>query len=191
MGYNHQNKHYIYVEFFNINEKIKFWVKLYRQLLDEHNSDEIIIKFSTIYLFTQEIFDINNIAYENDDIFDPFLINKNFTDFMNDLSNNYRANKLKMKKYYMEHPNSIIKRNSIIEYNKWTFKNIYNHHFCSCNGFNCLDKNIGSYCKFNFYLYILDNNRNLYKKKDYLFVDLYFKELVPEDTYPVFEKMVN
>ena len=191
LGYNHQNKYYICVEFFNINEKIKFGVKLYRQFFDEHISDEIFIKFSTIYLFTQEIFEVNNIAYEDDNIFDPFIINKNFEDFVNDLSNSYRANKLKMKKYYMEYPNSILKRYSIIEYNKWTFKNIYNHHFCACNGFNCLDKNIGGYCKFNFYLYILDNNRNLYKKTDYLFVDLYFKELVPEDTYPVFEKMAK
>jgi hypothetical protein len=191
LGYNHQNKYFICIEFFNMHEKITFGIKLYQQFKNEHDIEEDIIKFSTIYLFTQTLFDLNNMAYKNDDMFDPFLINKNFLNFVKDTQNKFKNQTLKLRKYYMEYPNCIIKRNSIIFYNKWVFRNIYNHHFCACKGFNCLDKNVGSYCKFYFYLYIVDNNRNLYEKTDYLFVDLYFKEILPEDTYPVFREMAK
>ena len=191
LGYNHQNKYYICVEFFNMHERITFGIKLYRQYKNEHDVYEDIIKFSTIYLFTQELLDLKNLAYENDDLFDPFIINKNFVNFVKNSKNKYKNQTLKLRKYYTDYPNCVIKRSSIVFYNKWTFRNIYNHHFCACKGYSCLDKNVGSYCKFYFYLYVVDNNRYLYEKTDYLFVDLYFKEIPPDDTYPVFREMAK
>ena len=191
LGYNHQNKYYICIEFFNLHEKITFGIKLYQIFKDEHDIELDIIKFSTIYLFTQDLFDFKNFNYENDDIFDPFLINNQFVEFVKSTKNKYINETLKLKKLYIEYPNSVLKRNSIVYYNKWIFRNIYNHHFCSCKGFTCLDQNVASYCKFNFYTYVIDNNKKLYNKTDYLFVDLYFQELSPDDTYPVFKEMAK
>jgi CDP-glycerol glycerophosphotransferase (TagB/SpsB family) len=36
---------------------------------------------------------------------------------------------------------------------------------------------------------IIENNRNLYPKTDYLFVDFIFKDLTSDDAYPIFEEM--
>ena len=46
-------------------------------------------------------------------------------------------------------------------------------------------------CKYFFYLNIIDHNRNVYKKSDYLFIDFIFNEYSCDDAYPVFEKMFN
>ena len=40
-------------------------------------------------------------------------------------------------------------------------------------------------------MYIIDNNKDLYQKDNYLFVDFIFKEYSPDDTYPVFKEMLN
>ena len=45
--------------------------------------------------------------------------------------------------------------------------------------------------KYFFYLNIIDNNRNVYKKSDYLFIDFIFNEYSSDDAYPVFEAMYN
>ena len=190
LGYNHKNEYYVCVEFVEMQKKIKFGIKLYQPPQDEYNPDEHN-KWSTIYLFEHSVLDLKNSKYENDNIFDPILITKKYVSFAKNVENKYRNQTLKLKKYYMEYPISTTKANTIIEEDRWIFRNVYNHHFCACKGFSCLDKNIGSYCKFFFYLYILDNNRNLYEKTDYLFIDLYFKELSPEDTYPVFREMAK
>ena len=190
LGYNHKNKYYVCIEFFKMHEIVKFGVKLYQPPKDENNEDEPV-KFSIIYLFTQGYFDLKIMKFENDDIFDPIVLNKKYINFARNAENKYRNQTLKLKKYYVEYPICTTKVNSIVDDNKWIFRNVYNHHFCACKGFNCLDKNVGSLCKFYFYLYILDNNRDLYEKTDYLFIDLYFKEIAPEDTYPVFREMAK
>ena len=190
LAYNHKNEYYICVEFVEMRKKIKFGVKLYQQPKEEYDEDQHIT-WSTKYLFDHSLFDLKNFKYENDDLFDPMVINKYYTNFARNVDNKYRNQTLKLKRYYMEFPFFQIKANAIIEENKWFFRNVYNYHFCSCKGDGCLDKRIGSRCKFFFYLYILDNNRNLYEKTDYLFVDLYFKEFIPEDTYPIFREMAK
>ena len=69
------------------------------------------------------------------------------------------------------------------------FKNIYNHHFCFCSGLHCLNSSVNEKCKFSFYLNIIDNNRNIYQKTDYLFIDFIFSDLSSDDVYPVFKEM--
>jgi CDP-glycerol glycerophosphotransferase (TagB/SpsB family) len=46
-------------------------------------------------------------------------------------------------------------------------------------------------CKYEFHLNIVDNNRNLYNKTDYLFADFFLANLSSDDTYPIFEKMIK
>lgn len=36
---------------------------------------------------------------------------------------------------------------------------------------------------------IIENNRNLYSKTDYLFVDFINKDLSSDDAFPIFEEM--
>ena len=69
--------------------------------------------------------------------------------------------------------------------------NIYNHYFCFCKGINCFSINITDSCKYDFYLNIIDNNKNIYNKTDYLFLDFIFADLTSDDVFPVFEKMFN
>ena len=79
----------------------------------------------------------------------------------------------------------------MINLNNWYFKNIYNNYFCFCKGLNCFIKNFQQICKYNLYLYIIDNNKNIYNKTNYLFADFIFSEYSSDDTYPIFKKMIN
>jgi len=54
-----------------------------------------------------------------------------------------------------------------------------------------LNNNITDSCKYYFYLNIIDNNKNIYNKTDYLFLDFIFADLSSDDVFPVFEKMLN
>ena len=67
--------------------------------------------------------------------------------------------------------------------------NIYNNYFCCCIGKNCSFFNINQETKYKFYLNVIDNNRDIYNKTDYLFVDFIFEDKSSDDTYPVFKEM--
>ena len=73
--------------------------------------------------------------------------------------------------------------------NIWTFNNIFNNYYCFCKGLNCSNIQVPQRCKYLFYVNIIDKNRYIYKKTDYLFIDFIFRIMPPDDTYPVFEKM--
>lgn len=78
--------------------------------------------------------------------------------------------------------------------NSWIFKNIYNHYFCFCKGESCFSKiNLknGQRCKYNFYLSIIDNNRYLYNKTEYLLADFFYETLPSDDAYPIFKEMLK
>ena len=82
----------------------------------------------------------------------------------------------------------MIKANINVKDNDWYFENVYNNYFCFCKGL-CLYEKLTQECKYLFYLYIIDKNKNLYNKTDYLFADFYF--FSSDDTYPIFEKMIK
>ena len=99
--------------------------------------------------------------------------------------------KLNLKKSYMRYPSFSLKTEIPSFYNKWFFKNIYNIHFCFCKGNNCLNVIISQKCKYKFYLYIIDINKNVYPKTEYIFMDFLFDDLSSDDVYPIFEEMIN
>ena len=105
------------------------------------------------------------------------------------MQNNNLNKNLKLKELYLQYPYCTKKRDSILFDNKWIFKNIYNEYFCFCKGNNCLNIKLKDSCKFHFYLYVIDNNKNAYPKTDYLFFDFIFADLSSDDVFPVFEKM--
>ena len=176
----YKNKFFNCIEFFEINENIKFGIKI------NYNN-----KYSKIYYFTEKIFTYNNLNYQFDNIFDPLFINNEYNSLIKDRYEKEIKNDLTLKASYMEYPNYFFKRNLVEIKDKWNFKNIYNYYFCFCNGPNCIDKNITESCKYPFYLYIIDNNRDIYPKTDYLFIDFIFAELSSDDVFPIFEEMIK
>jgi len=71
---------------------------------------------------------------------------------------------------------------------------LYNNFFCLCkftNNYECFYKTINTKCKYYLYLDIIDKNRNLYKKTDYLFADFSSSNTSPSEAYLVFTEMIN
>ena len=125
--------------------------------------------------------------YNNENEFDPIIINNKY----NLIKNNKNGNNSHLKKLFIQFPNYISKYNISVNENEWYFINIYNNYFCICKGENCLFNNITQVCKYNFYLYIIDENSNVYNKTDYLFNDFIFEEYSSDDTFPIFQKMIK
>ena len=84
-----------------------------------------------------------------------------------------------------------LKRNFINSENNWNFLNIFNYYFCYCKGISCLNIKISNICKYFFYIYIIDINRNVYEKTDFLFMDFILKKYSSDDVYPIFQEMIN
>ena len=169
LPYNFENKIFNCIEFLNINEKVIFGI-----IISPTNNT---FKNSYFHLFNENIFNHNKLYFKNNIIFNQYFIN------------NQNTNKIfNLKKLFKKYPNFLLKRN-LINDNEWSFGNIFHHYFCFCKGENCLNIDIPQNCKYYFYIYILDNNKNIYKKTDYLFIDFIFKIYSPDDTYPVFKEM--
>ena len=179
----YKDKYYKCIEFFIINEQLKFGIIIYQI--------NKLIQHSTIYFFTEKIFTLNNLMNLFNDIFDPMIININYNSLIKRINERNINKQLYLKKSYMQYPNSNLKRRTIFIKNKWDFKNIYNNYYCYCKGEKCLNENITEFCKYYFYLYIIDINKNVYPKKNYLFIDFIFSELSSDDVYPIFQKMIK
>ena len=172
----HENKHFKCIEYFNTNELVKFGIKIYSIYLNLH--------CYTIYCSKNVIFNYTNSLHENNRIFDPkYIINSSVSEKKHNKTSN-------LKQFYMLFPFVKLKRNVINETNVWYFKNIYNNYFCFCIGEKCLIRQPSRQCKYLFYMDIIEKNKNVYPKTDYLFVDFIFKDLSSDDPYPVFQQMI-
>ena len=179
----YQNKYYNCIEFFNINEKIKFGIKIYKNIEEGNNKNYII------YFFKDKIIDYNNLLYQNNRIFSPIILNNEYIS-LNKKMNNKKINEtLKLKNSFIRYPYYTLKRYSLLNNNSWIFNNIFNHYFCLCNGEKCLNIKFPQKCKYYLYLNIIDKNRYIYSKTDYLFVDFIFANLSFDDAFPVFHEM--
>ena len=178
-----QNRYFNCIEFFGINEKIKIGIKIY-QIQKK-------IKFSTYYFFTGDSFKYNILSYQNNDIFDPLINNEKYNSLIKKIYDKNLNETYKLEKSYIHYPYCALKRQALLFDEKWTLNNIYNHYFCFCKGNNCFLNYIPESCKYYFYLSIIDNNKNVYKKTDFLFLDFIFADLSSDDVFPVFEKMFN
>ena len=184
----YQNKYFYCIEFFNIKERVKIGIKIYKQ-----NND--IKKDYIIYFCNNKLFNYNDINNINDNIFDPLYINKQYLLYINKIKNNKYISKYIIKNYYNQYPICNLKKYIYLYYKKninWIFINIYNHYFCFNidDNFFRKNKNVQD-CKYYFYISIIDNNRNIYNKTDYLFIDFIFANMPTDDTYPVFKEMIK
>lgn len=191
----YKNKYFFCIEYFNIGEKVKFGIKIFNA-----NTYNKKYKDFDFFFFKDNIFNFKNKKHKNDSKFDPLLINEEFSVLENkilSISNSYQGKKnenISLKKSYMLKPVCNPKTKIKVLKNNWTFKNIYNQYFCFCKGENCFSKSVtkkGQRCKYNFYLSIIDNNRYVYNKTDYLLADFLYKKLSGDDTYPIFKEMLK
>ena len=181
----YQDKFFRCIEYFKINEKIKIGLIIVQKNDNEEKEKYYRVDFSGEILNNYR----SNYFFINDSIFEQLIINKKYTTFVEKINDAKINQTLKLKKSYLRYPFCLLKREYIINENEWHFINIYNNYFCSCKGSKCLNINISQICKYFFYLYIIDNNRNVYQKSDYLFIDFILKEYSCDDAYPVFEEM--
>ena len=177
----HENKYFKCIEFFKINELVKFGFIIYRINVKTSN-------YYTLYCSKDVIFNYSDSMHENDNIFDPKYIKKEYDDLVYQIIHN---KSLGLKKYYILSPFANLKRYVSNHLNAWYFKNIFNNYFCFCVGINCLKNQSSQKCKYYFYMDVIEQNKNLYPKTDYLFVDFIFQELSSDDTFPVFQKMIE
>ena len=186
----YENKYFYCIEYFKINEKLNFGVKIFKKHYFEH-----------FYFFPFYQLNYNNLYFRKEIKFSPLIISKeyNLTNELLTLNKNKSdSESLKstytLKKSYAINPIYSSKTNLNILNDEWSFLNIYNHYFCLCKGFNCfpmINQNKFQKCKYDFNLNIIDNNRNIYDKTDYLFADFFLSNLSSDDAYPIFEEMIK
>ena len=186
------DKYFKCTEIFSLDERLKFGIKIYRIKEDDDNPDEFTIEnYYNIYFFKEGDLKFNKFNYKDDDLFNPYTVNEEYISIARKM-NDIKVNKtMKLYKSYIQFPYTTLKSHAVVHENKWFFRNIFNHYFCMCRGEACVNEKINPNCKFLFYLHIIDKNRDIYEKTDYLFMDFIFKELSSVDTYPIFKEMLN
>ena len=183
-----QIKFYKCIEYIDINDTIKFGISIYK--------NKNYIEYFNKFLFTNRIISYDNISLLRDKKYEPFLIIEDFINLkhkfkVNDREKNKKENLL-LKQLYYRKPTLLIKNLSILNENIWYFKNIYNEYFSFCKSnktSNCSYKIIKEKCKYYFYLNIIDNNRKIYNKTDYLFSDFYSAETAIGESFIIFNEM--
>ena len=179
----YQNNLYKCTEFYNLNEKIKIGIKIY-----QNKENEEKIKDFKIYYIDEKTLNYDKINYKYDKLFDLLILNKEYRTLVEKMNDKNINETLRLKKSYIRYPLCLFKRFLLEQENFWKYSNIYNEYFCFCIGLNCKYNDLQK-CKYYFYLNIIDNNRNIYKKTDSLFIDFIFNDLSSDDAYPVFKEM--
>ena len=185
----YNNKCFNCIEFLNINEKINFGIKIYKNMNNIKNN-----YFSTFF-FNEKIINYNNLLLKNDNEFNPIIlikksliINSKISKFRQNNNSSFGLLKLFYSIPYYSIKSNIAKFNSF-----WYFRNIYNHHFCFCKHFSnstFIYKGIEK-CKYFFYLNIIYNNRFIYNKTDYLLADFSSPLIAPGESYFIFQDMLR
>ena len=178
-----ENKHFKCIEYFNIYENIKYGIQIF-----EINEDGVNIN-NLKYFFSGEIFNYINLFKNNNKIFDPLLINSKY--YFNLNKKNINDDSLKLKKSYTQMPKCLLKKYLLINDVSWNFQNLFNEYFCFCKDLNSTKLKISQSCKYYFYLNLIDKNRNIYSKTDYLFIDFILNDLSSDDAFPIFKEMIK
>jgi len=174
-----EDKYFRCAEFSYLNENIKIGFLIYTT-----NENNLILEDYLTYYVNKDSQKKNYfVSLNNLDGYKCFYSQSKRTKNLNSSS--------RLKKLYISRPIYNLKRNSINEENEWIFLNIFNEYFCFCKGVNCLKQFITKKCKYFFYLYLIDKNRNVYEKTDFLLMDFIFSNYTSDDVFPIFEKMIN
>ena len=191
----YKNKYFFCVEYIKIDEKVYFGIKLFKiNLISEE------YEYYQKFFFTEKIFNIDkNPSLENNNKFDMNYIYNNYNKLLYKI-NNFKEFKYNSRETYnlkisfLQAPLFNLKRDIANVEGKWHFHNIYSSYFCFCKGDECISLiSFNSYnfqpCKYYFYLTIIDNNKNLYSKTDYLLSDFFDENIESSDALPIFLEM--
>jgi hypothetical protein len=188
IAYVRKNKYFNCIEYLDIHEKMNFGITLYKK--DKY------YEYFLINLFSDNLINYNNFFFKCDEEFDPLIILKNHFQLEKLINGKIKLGDktFLLTKSYFIMPQFSIKSNSATMKEKWYFKNIYNNYFCFCKYSEtnkCRYKRMNKKCKYNIYLNIIDNGKNLYKKLDYLLADFNSPDTSPCESYLLFEKMIK
>jgi len=193
----YENRFFLCKEYINIGDKVKFGIKIYKI-----NFSKYEIEYYQHFFFTDELLNINqNPKLEDNNKFNINFLYKKFNDLLYRIkkykdNTNYQNEAYNLKSSFLQPPFFTLKRDIAQVEGKWYFNNIYETYFCFCIGDSCLNiitfnmYNFQS-CKYFFYLTIIDNNRNLYPKTDYLLSDFFDENIESSDAFPIFKAMIN
>ena len=170
-------------EFLNLHENFHLGVIIYK--IDKKGFLKNDYK---LFYLNKRIF---NYDTKDDDIFNITKLVNQYNYSFNQSMNEDIIKESKLKQLYILKPFGNLKRNFINSENNWNFLNIFNYYFCYCKGISCLNIKISNICKYFFYIYIIDNNRNVYEKTDFLFMDFILEKYSSDDVYPIFQEMIN
>jgi len=176
------NQYYKCIEFFNLNETPEFGMHFFLQRSRHH--------LTLAFNFTKFL-NLNDSENEDDEIFDEDFLLRKYNIILKKSESSETYKNYMLWRNYMKSPICDLKRNAVGDKKGWIFQNIYNNYFCYCIGKTCPKIGVKQMCKLNFYKNVIDINRNLYPKTEYIFVDFIFKDLPSDDTFPVFEEMMK
>ena len=183
-----KNRFYKCIEYSKLNESLKLGFSLYKI----NNYKEYFIKL----LFVNKIMNYNDLFSIKDSEYEPFLLLDKYKKLECSIKSNNKEKNVKenllLKQSYIRIPNFDIKLSLKVKENIWYFNNIYNDYFCFFKFNNISDflyNNISQKCKYYLYLNIIDINRNIYKKTDYLFADFSSPETAPGEAFLIFNEM--
>ena len=167
--------HYFCIQYFHFNEKIKAGIKIYHHKIEK----------TKIYFFDDNSIHYRKL-YQNNTKFDSMIMENEY--FQNKKNKSLKKqNYFGLKQFYIDKPYNISNIQNDFD-NNWKFKNIYNNYFCLCKG-KCHYRYLPKLCKYNFYLYIIDNNKNEFNKTEFLLSD--FFSVTSDDTFPLFKEMIK
>ena len=125
---------------------------------------------------------------KKDDLFDSLTINKNY---LYNFSNKYLEDNFKLEKSYSQIPKCFLKKYLKINDDEWSFDNFFNEYFCFCKDLNFSKLKSSQKCKYYFYLNLINKNRTVCQKTDFLFIDFILNDLSSDDAYPIFKEMIK
>lgn len=194
----YENRYFFCVEYIKIEDKANFGIMIYK--INNTNEE---IEYYQQFFFSDEIFNINqNPTLENNNLFNMTYIYKSFNELLNKIKKHkadasYKNEAYNLKSSFLKPPLFSLKRDIAQIEGNWNFNNIYNNYFCFCNGDSCIKLKILSfnepifqYCKYYFYLTIIDNHRDLYQKTHYLLSDFFDENIESSDALPIFKEMI-
>ena len=171
------------IEHFSLSDNVELGINIYQK---ESNYNLI---FSCFYFSKSSKFLMFKI--KNGNKFSMLNMENEYKNLQKEIN----KTKLTLKPSYFIKPSNNTKIKKYNEDIQWSFRNIYNHYFCFCKGIYCNNKDssnrIYQRCKYYFYLSIIDKNRKLYNKTEYLFGDFIFSQYNSDDTFPIFKQMLK
>ena len=180
----YKNKYINCVEYFKLNEKVKIGIKIFK------NNEKI----DEFYFFDHKNINYNDLNHINDSKFDYLIINRDYISSVKKNETSIINNLIllnKLNNIPISNPICLPKELATEKKDIWIFKNLYNHYFCFCYGKDCLYDNIPQECKYLLYLTIINDNKYLYNKTDYLLADFLFENRSPGDAYLLFKEMLK